>query len=160
MVAGHLGQPLEKCMPTARIEEDLHADSLDCVELIMATEEEFGLFDITYAEAEKVTTIQDMADLVTANLDRSGHRETPGGVIQMAVEEPEQPKEVLPNVLSAAQTEILTLRNANRKCRERIDTLENALRMAEPLNPLVTLGGSKELLDYIVKDIRRMGETE
>ena len=41
--------------------EDLGADSLDTVELVMAFEEEFGL-DIPDEEAEKITTIQSAVD--------------------------------------------------------------------------------------------------
>lgn len=46
--------------------EDLGADSLDTVELVMAFEEEFGL-DIPDEEAEKITTIQSAVDWIESN---------------------------------------------------------------------------------------------
>ena len=46
--------------------EDLGADSLDTVELVMAFEEEFGL-DIPDEEAEKTTTIQSAVDWIESN---------------------------------------------------------------------------------------------
>ncbi len=47
--------------------DDLGADSLDKVELVMALEEEFDC-DIPDEEAEKITTVQQAIDYVTANL--------------------------------------------------------------------------------------------
>ena len=47
--------------------DDLGADSLDIVELIMALEEEFDC-DIPDEEAEKITTVQQAIDYVNANL--------------------------------------------------------------------------------------------
>lgn len=46
--------------------EDLGADSLDIVELIMALEEEFDL-EIPEAEAEKVTTVGDVVEYINNN---------------------------------------------------------------------------------------------
>ena len=51
-----LGVEPEKVTPEARIREDLEADSLDLVELIMAFEEEFG-GTISDEEAQKITTV-------------------------------------------------------------------------------------------------------
>ena len=48
--------------------DDLGADSLDTVELVMALEEEFEC-EIPDEEAEKITTVQQAIDYVTANLD-------------------------------------------------------------------------------------------
>jgi len=45
--------------------EDLGADSLDLVELIMAMEEEFG-FEIADEEAEKMRTVQDVINFIKA----------------------------------------------------------------------------------------------
>jgi acyl carrier protein len=50
--------PLSKVTPTARLKEDLGADSLDCVEMVMATEEEFD-FEIPDADAEGFKTVGD-----------------------------------------------------------------------------------------------------
>ncbi|GAA5094323.1 MULTISPECIES: acyl carrier protein [Wohlfahrtiimonas] len=49
--------------------DDLSADSLDTVELVMALEEEFDC-EIPDEEAEKITTVQQAIDYVTANLDK------------------------------------------------------------------------------------------
>ena len=52
----------------ARFAEDLKADSLDTVELVMALEDEFGL-DIPDEEAEKIKTVQDAISYIT---DKAG----------------------------------------------------------------------------------------
>ena len=46
--------------------DDLGADSLDTVELVMALEEEFGT-EIPDEEAEKITTVKQAVDYITAN---------------------------------------------------------------------------------------------
>lgn len=51
-----LGVEPEKVTPAARFREDLEADSLDLVELIMAFEEEFG-GEISDEDAQKITTV-------------------------------------------------------------------------------------------------------
>lgn len=51
-----LGVEPEKVIPEARFREDLEADSLDLVELIMAFEEEFG-GEISDDDAQKITTV-------------------------------------------------------------------------------------------------------
>jgi acyl carrier protein len=53
----------EDVVPTASFVDDLGADSLDQVELIMAMEEEFNV-SITDEEAEKIVTVQDAIDYV------------------------------------------------------------------------------------------------
>ena len=50
-------------VPKASFVDDLGADSLDQVELIMAMEEEFGV-SISDEEAEKIVTVQDAMDYV------------------------------------------------------------------------------------------------
>ena len=47
--------------------EDLNADSLDIVELIMALEEEFDL-EIPEADAEKISTVGDVVEYIKANV--------------------------------------------------------------------------------------------
>jgi acyl carrier protein len=51
-----LGVDADKVTTDARFKEDLEADSLDLVELIMAFEEEFG-GEITDEDAQKITTV-------------------------------------------------------------------------------------------------------
>jgi acyl carrier protein len=51
-----LGVPPEKVTPEASFREDLEADSLDLVELIMALEERFG-GEISDEDAQKITTV-------------------------------------------------------------------------------------------------------
>lgn len=48
--------------------DDLGADSLDTVELVMALEEEFGI-EIPDEEAEKITTVGEAAELVSQKLN-------------------------------------------------------------------------------------------
>ncbi len=54
----------EDIVPKASFVDDLGADSLDQVELIMAMEEEFDL-SISDEDAEKITTVQNAIDFIT-----------------------------------------------------------------------------------------------
>jgi len=56
IIAEQLGVKLEEVTDTASFIEDLGADSLDTVELVMALEEEFGI-EIPDEDAEKMTTV-------------------------------------------------------------------------------------------------------
>jgi acyl carrier protein len=56
IVVDLLGVEADRVVPTARFREDLEADSLDLVELIMAFEEEFG-GEISDEDAQKITTV-------------------------------------------------------------------------------------------------------
>ena len=58
MVADHLGVEESKVIEEANFIDDLGADSLDNVELVMAFEEEFGS-EISDSEAEKILTVGD-----------------------------------------------------------------------------------------------------
>ena len=57
----------EEVTPEASFIEDLGADSLDLVELIMAMEEEFGL-EISDEDAEKIQTVQDAIQYITEHV--------------------------------------------------------------------------------------------
>ena len=58
IVVEHLGVEADKVSETASFIDDLGADSLDTVELVMAFEEEFGS-EISDSEAEKILTVND-----------------------------------------------------------------------------------------------------
>lgn len=63
IIVDQLGVEEAQVTPTASFIDDLGADSLDIVELIMAFEEEFDL-DIPDEEAEKIATVQDAVDYI------------------------------------------------------------------------------------------------
>jgi acyl carrier protein len=57
----------EKVTPDARFREDLEADSLDLVELIMAFEEKFG-GEISDEDAQKINTVGEVVEYIEAHL--------------------------------------------------------------------------------------------
>ena len=61
-----LGVEADEVQESARFQEDLNADSLDLVELIMEMEDRFGM-KIPDEEAEKITTVGEAVDYVVAN---------------------------------------------------------------------------------------------
>jgi len=63
IVLEHLGVEESKVVENASFIDDLGADSLDTVELVMAFEEEFGC-EIPDEEAEKILTIKDAIDFI------------------------------------------------------------------------------------------------
>ena len=63
IVVEHLGVEEDKVTPNASFVDDLGADSLDTVELVMAFEEEFGV-EIPDEAAEKILTIQDAINFI------------------------------------------------------------------------------------------------
>ena len=63
IVIEHLGVDEEKVIETASFIDDLGADSLDTVELVMAFEEEFGS-EISDSEAEKILTVGDAVKFI------------------------------------------------------------------------------------------------
>jgi len=64
LIVDKLGVEESEVTLTARFIEDLGADSLDTVELIMKFEEEFGM-EIPETEAEKLKTVQDAINYIT-----------------------------------------------------------------------------------------------
>ena len=70
IVIEQLGVKEEEVTITASFVEDLGADSLDTVELVMALEEEFEC-EIPDEEAEKITTVAQAVDYVNAHIDQA-----------------------------------------------------------------------------------------
>jgi len=66
IVVEHLGVEADKVTEEASFIDDLGADSLDIVELVMAFEEEFGV-EIPDDAAEKITTVKDAIDYIDQN---------------------------------------------------------------------------------------------
>ena len=66
IIINELGVDAEKVTPEASFVEDLGADSLDTVELVMAFEEEFGM-EIPDEEAEKLRTVGDAIGYIQNN---------------------------------------------------------------------------------------------
>jgi acyl carrier protein len=63
IIAEKLSVELEEVVPEASFVDDLGADSLDLVELIMSMEEEFDT-DISDEDAEQITTVKDAIDYI------------------------------------------------------------------------------------------------
>ncbi len=66
IVVEHLGVDEAKVLEAASFIDDLGADSLDTVELVMAFEEEFGC-EIPDDAAEKIVTVKDAIDFIQQN---------------------------------------------------------------------------------------------
>ena len=66
IIVEQLGVDEEEVTPDASFVDDLGADSLDTVELVMALEEEFGC-EIPDEDAEKITTVQQAIDYVNSH---------------------------------------------------------------------------------------------
>jgi len=66
IVAEQLGVEEDQVTDAASFMEDLGADSLDTVELVMALEEEFDI-EISDEDAEKIQTVQDAVSYITDN---------------------------------------------------------------------------------------------
>ncbi len=68
IIANQLGVEKSEVVPEAAFVDDLGADSLDLVELIMAMEEEFDL-EIADEEAEKLRTVQDVISYIKSHTE-------------------------------------------------------------------------------------------
>jgi len=66
IIVDQLGVDAAEVTPEASFIEDLGADSLDTVELVMALEEEFGI-EIPDEEAEKIVTVKDAIGYIKAH---------------------------------------------------------------------------------------------
>ena len=66
LIVEQLGAPQAEVTQEASFVDDLGADSLDTVELIMAMEEEFGI-DIPDEDAEKIVTVADAVNYLQEN---------------------------------------------------------------------------------------------
>ena len=66
IVAEQLGRDANEVTDGASFIDDLGADSLDIVELVMAMEDEFGI-EIPDEEAEKIKTVKDVIEYIKAN---------------------------------------------------------------------------------------------
>jgi acyl carrier protein len=64
IIVDNLGVDEAEVVPTANFVDDLNADSLDLVELIMSLEEEFGI-EISDEEAEKIRTVGDAIEYIS-----------------------------------------------------------------------------------------------
>lgn len=67
IIVEQLGVSEEEVTSEASFVDDLGADSLDLVELIMAMEEEFGL-EISDEDAEKIQTVQDVINYINERI--------------------------------------------------------------------------------------------
>ena len=67
IITEQLGVDDEDVTPEANFVEDLGADSLDTVDLVMAFEEEFGI-EIPDEDAEKILTVQQAVDYINEKL--------------------------------------------------------------------------------------------
>jgi len=70
IVAELLGVDKSKVVPEARFREDLEADSLDLVELIMAFEEEFGA-EISDEDAQTITTVSGAVEYIETRMKKA-----------------------------------------------------------------------------------------
>ena len=66
IVAEQLGRDVNEVTNEASFIDDLGADSLDIVELVMAMEDEFGI-EIPDEEAEKIKTVKDVIEYIKAH---------------------------------------------------------------------------------------------
>ena len=66
IVVDLLGVDDDRVVPAARFREDLEADSLDLVELIMAFEDKFGA-EISDEDAQKITTVGDAVTYIDSH---------------------------------------------------------------------------------------------
>lgn len=71
LIAEQLGLELDEITADSKIGDDLGADSLDCVELVMMCEDEFDI-EIDDDDADQVTTVRDLLALVEKKIGAKG----------------------------------------------------------------------------------------
>lgn len=69
LVAAQFGIKAEDITMETSLTEDLDADSIDVVELMMAVEEEFGISEVEETALEKVKTIGDVVNYIGERVD-------------------------------------------------------------------------------------------
>jgi len=69
IIVDQLGVDEKEVTPKASFIEDLGADSLDIVELVMALEEEFDI-EISDEEAEKITKVQEAVEFIQSHVSQ------------------------------------------------------------------------------------------
>lgn len=69
IIEEQLGVDRDTIKPASNFIEDLGADSLDCVELVIAVEEEFGI-EIPDEDAEKIKTVEQAVVLIDSKLSK------------------------------------------------------------------------------------------
>ncbi len=70
IIADQLGVEIAEVVPSASFTDDLGADSLDIVELVMAFEEEFDI-EIPDEDAEKIAKVEDAVGYIGENAEKS-----------------------------------------------------------------------------------------
>jgi acyl carrier protein len=78
IIVEQLGVNPEQVTPQASFIEDLGADSLDIVELVMAFEEEFSV-EVPDEDAEKLQTVGDVINYIKERAKQQGSPESAGG---------------------------------------------------------------------------------
>lgn len=68
IVAEQLGIAEDEILPSSSFQEDLGADSLDIVELVMAMEEEFAI-EVPEGDAEEIETVHDLIEYLGTRLE-------------------------------------------------------------------------------------------
>ena len=86
IIVEHLGVHEDEVTPDASFVEDLGADSLDTVELVMQLEEEFKL-DIPDEDAEKITRVREAVEYIESHAARKAGGDQESGTGQAAASE-------------------------------------------------------------------------
>lgn len=70
VISSHLGAAVEEVTPESKLVDDLGADSLDQVEIVMGLEDEFEI-EIPDDDAEKISTVQQVIDYITGKVPKA-----------------------------------------------------------------------------------------